>query len=95
MRAGNKRPRLEEGYMATEAKTLSALNKIAHAVSVKSVASADPAKLCEIYKRYRPLIVLALALIKRIPVYGVKIAAIIEFLMQIADKVCPAVARAR
>jgi len=77
--------------MATEAKMLAALDRASNTIGKKRVAQADPAKLCEYYKEIRPLITALLPLIKKIPVYGAKIAQIVEFLMLLADKVCPAI----
>ena len=44
---------------------------------------------CSTYRTYRSIIVAALTLIGKIPVYGSKIAAAIQFLITIADGVCP------
>src|SRR5688572_25683387 len=54
-----------------------------------SAAGMDPAQLCDQYRRIKPLLQTALKLVKAIPVYGPRIASAIQFLMQIADTVCP------
>ena len=71
--------------MATEAAMVNALNKAAASVGRPSLQRADHAALCDEYKKIRKWIVLALPLIKKIPVIGGKIAAVLQFLMMIAD----------
>ena len=44
---------------------------------------------CDTYRTYRPILMAALPLISKIPIYGSKIAAAIQFLVQIGDSVCP------
>ena len=79
--------------MATEEKMLAAL-KTASEKAIEARSKKDATDLCEYYKAVRPLIVIVLPLIEKIPVYGKKIADVIRFLMTIADKVCPAVLKA-
>ena len=45
-------------------------------------------ELCKTYNEYKGLIPMVLPIIKKIPIYGSKIAAVIETLMQIADFAC-------
>lgn len=54
-----------------------------------SAARVDPGQLCNQYRQLKPLLNTALKLVKAIPVYGPRIASAIQFLMQIADTVCP------
>jgi hypothetical protein len=75
--------------MATEAKMLAALERAAAGVTGAKLRRGDASSLCDQYKAIRKYIVLALPLIKKIPIIGAKIGAILEFLMKIADTVCP------
>jgi hypothetical protein len=75
--------------MATEAKMLAALDRAAAGVTGPKLRRGDASSLCDQYKKIKQYIVIALPLIKKIPVVGAKIAAILEFLMKIADTVCP------
>ncbi len=44
---------------------------------------------CDTFRTYRPILMATLPLISKIPLYGSKIAAAIQFLIQIGDSVCP------
>lgn len=59
--------------------------------SVKSAALAESGagELCKKYHEIRAWLLIAIKIVKKIPVYGAKIAAAIEFLMSLADAVCP------
>lgn len=51
----------------------------------------DAGKACEIYRSLRDEILLAIEFLKRLPFsWAKRLAAILEFLMSIADKLCPA-----
>jgi hypothetical protein len=60
--------------------------EIAKARKVKGI---DAAKLCEIYKKIRPLLVLLMPFLQKIPVWGPKLVSILQFLMKSADAICP------
>jgi hypothetical protein len=75
--------------MAAEKKMLDALDAAVAAVTGPKLRRADAAALCDEYKKIRKFIVLFLPLIGKIPVIGSKIVAILEFLMSIADTICP------
>ncbi len=45
--------------------------------------------LCDQYHKIRAALLILISIVKKIPVYGGKIAAALEFLMGIADAVCP------
>jgi len=45
--------------------------------------------LCKKYHSIRAALLIMIQIVKKIPVYGGKIAAALEFLMGIADAVCP------
>jgi len=68
--------------------TLDRIEAILEPPQVK--ATLSPADLCKQYKTIRPLLLVLLPWIAQIPVYGEKIAAVIKFLMGIADGLCPA-----
>jgi len=46
--------------------------------------------LCEQYHKIKGALLILIKIVKKIPLYGGKIAAALEFLMGIADAVCPA-----
>jgi len=71
------------------AKALAALDKIDKILAAAPSRSAAAPDLCATYAKIKPFLKTALTLVKLIPVYGAKIAAAIEFLMTIADKLCP------
>jgi hypothetical protein len=75
--------------MTNEAATMAALDKAAAIASRMDLSRADAATLCDNYKSMRKWIVVALPLIKKIPVTGDKLGAVIESLVQIADTACP------
>jgi len=52
-------------------------------------AALDLGDLCKKYHALRQSLEILLKFIKKIPVYGAKIAAVIEFLMGLADIACP------
>jgi hypothetical protein len=46
--------------------------------------------LCEPYRKIRPFLPILIEIVKKIPKVGETIAKVLELLMGIADKVCPA-----
>ncbi|GKS63239.1 hypothetical protein YTPLAS72_05430 [Nitrospira sp.] len=80
--------------MATEEKMLTAL-KSASDKAIEARSKKEATDLCEYYKALRPLLVIALPLIEKIPVYGKKIGDILRFLMTMADKCCSTMLKAR
>jgi uncharacterized protein (DUF1684 family) len=72
-----------------------ALDQIAATVGgAQAVAGADAlhfdlGDLCKKYQAIKASLEILLKFIKKIPVYGAKIAAAIEFLMSLADIACP------
>jgi hypothetical protein len=76
--------------MATEAAMLAALTKAATRVRRPALSRAEASDLCSEYKTIRKWIQLSLPLIRRIPVIGAEIATVLEFLMKLADTICPA-----
>jgi hypothetical protein len=79
----------EELHMATEKKMLAALDAAVAAVTGPKLRRADASALCDEYKKIKKWIAIFLPLIGKIPVIGPKIVAIVEFLMSIADTICP------
>lgn len=72
---------------------LSALDSIDTQLSASHAGIAgalDGSQLCEQYKRIRGLLEAIIPVIRRIPVWGDKLAAALTFLMHLADTVCPA-----
>jgi hypothetical protein len=75
-----------------------ALDRIETALSrrggVAATATAeefDAANACETYRSIRDEILLAIKYLKKLPFsWAKRVAAILEFLMSIADKLCPA-----
>ena len=56
----------------------------------KTIAGAeDVGDLCAKYQSIRAYLLILIKIVKKIPVYGAKIAAALEFLMSLADAVCP------
>jgi hypothetical protein len=77
--------------MVTDKKMLDALDKIEKTIgppTEKVAAIPSLPELCEKYHLIRPWVVILLQFIEQIPVYGKRIAAVIRFLMGIADTVC-------
>ena len=52
-------------------------------------AALDVGDLCKKYRALRASLVILVTIVKKIPIYGGKIAAAIEFLMSLADMACP------
>jgi hypothetical protein len=46
-------------------------------------------ELCDKYHKIRAFLLILIRIVKKIPVYGGTIAKVLEFLMGIADAVCP------
>lgn len=67
---------------------LSALDRIERELAAPS--SATGADLCATYKRVRSALESVIPVIRLIPVWGERLAAILRFLMTLADTVCPA-----
>jgi hypothetical protein len=77
--------------MVTDKKMLDALDKIEQTIgppTEKAVAIPSLPELCQKYHLIRPWLLILLSLIEQIPGYGKRIAAVIRFLMGIADNVC-------
>lgn len=53
------------------------------------VSEGGLGELCKKYHAIRAWLLIAINIVKKIPVYGAKIAAALEFLMGLADAVCP------
>jgi len=77
--------------MIPDKKMLDALDKIEKTIGPPEKAMPIPSlpEVCEKYHLIRPWILILLPFIEQIPVYGKRIAAVIRFLMGIADTVCP------
>ncbi len=57
----------------------------------KTMAAAEGVNdLCEKYHAIRSYLLILITIVKKIPVYGAKIATALEFLMSLADSACPA-----
>jgi len=58
--------------------------------TAKTSERLDAADLCDTYHKIKPILKLALPIIRKfVPVIGDRIADAIEFLMTIADGLCP------
>jgi hypothetical protein len=55
----------------------------------KAFVAEDMGGLCEKYQALKGSLEVLVKILKKIPVYGAKAAAALEFLMGIADTVCP------
>jgi hypothetical protein len=77
--------------MATEAAMLSALTKAATRVRRLTLSKSDATDICAEYKKIKKWIQFVLPMIRKIPVIGAEIATILEFLMKIADTICPTI----
>jgi hypothetical protein len=53
------------------------------------LAAADMGELCKKYQALRKPLEILIVFLKKIPGFGAKAAAALEFLMGIADAVCP------
>jgi hypothetical protein len=74
--------------MASDKEALEALDELEMELSAVEVAALSSSKLCEKYKKIKPLLQTSLLLIERIPIYGGKIGMAIRFLMSLADTRC-------
>ena len=54
-----------------------------------ATAAEGVGDLCDKYHTIRGPLLILIKIVKKIPVYGSKIAAALEFLMGLADAVCP------
>lgn len=57
--------------------------------SATSAEALSTTELCETYHSIRGALLIAVKILKKIPVIGEKAAAAVEFLMKLADAVCP------
>jgi hypothetical protein len=55
----------------------------------RSTEAPDATDLCDQYRSMRGALLILVKVLKKIPVVGPKAAAAIEFLMGLADAVCP------
>jgi len=55
----------------------------------KTVAAFDAGDLCKKYQSIRKDLLILITILKLIPKVGAKAAAALEFLMSLADKLCP------
>jgi hypothetical protein len=60
------------------------------AKATAAIASLDTSELCDKYHSIRAALLILIKILKKIPVVGPKAAAALEFLMSLADAVCPA-----
>ncbi|MBU0595512.1 hypothetical protein KJ567_02355 [Candidatus Bipolaricaulota bacterium] len=74
--------------MDTEKRGLAALDAIEARLAKRDRAFLDKDAMCKTYKDVRKYIVDAIDLLNKFPLIGKKITGIVEFLMEIADKVC-------
>ena len=58
------------------------------ATMMNAAGAGDIDRFCSDYRQIRPLLDTVLIMIRRIPIYGEKIANVIRFLMGIADRAC-------
>ena len=56
----------------------------------RALAALDPSDLCKKYQSLRKDLLVLIKVLKLIPKFGTKAAAALEFLMSLADKLCPA-----
>lgn len=56
---------------------------------MKAAAALDSSDLCQKYQSIRKDLLMLIKVLKLIPKFGAKAAAAIEFLMSLADKLCP------
>jgi len=56
----------------------------------KTVAALAPSDLCKKYQSIRKDLLILITILKLVPKIGAKAAAALEFLMSLADKLCPA-----
>ena len=57
--------------------------------TTRSVEAPDAADLCKQYHSIRGPLLILVKILKKIPGFGTKAAAALEFLMGLADTVCP------
>lgn len=70
-----------------------ALDRIEAALTgrdARALAALDPSDLCKKYQARRKDLLVLIKILKLIPKFGTKGAAALEFLMSLADKLCPA-----
>lgn len=78
---------LEFEIEQSDVNALAALAEIED-ISPKKLLKGSKDELCKKYNEYKGFIPVLLPIIKKIPLYGPKIATVIETLMQIADFAC-------
>ena len=69
-----------------------ALDRIESALTgpqTKTVAALDSIDVCKTYQSIRKDLLMLIKILKLIPKIGAKAAAALEFLMSLADKLCP------
>lgn len=69
---------------------LAALDIIDEELSKPAIQDLNGNGLCATYKKIRGSLEAVLPVVKVIPVYGPKLAVAIQFLITLADTVCPA-----
>ena len=85
----------KEKTMATDREILSAMEKLdkilsaptAKALTAPRAKALNVDAFCGVYRQIRPILIVVLPVIERIPIVG-KVAAAIRLLMKIADSVC-------
>lgn len=78
---------LEFEIEQSDVNALAALAEIED-ISAKKLLKDSKDELCKKYNEYKGFIPVLLPFIKKIPLYGSKIATVIETLVQIADFAC-------
>jgi len=78
---------LEFEIEQSDVNALAALAEIED-ISAKKLLKDSKDELCKKYNEYKGFIPVLLPFIKKIPLYGPKIATVIETLVQIADFAC-------
>jgi len=64
-------------------------NQLSAFRTTKTADGGDDADLCGTYRKVRPILKIAVPIIRKIPPIGGKIADAVEFLMTLADSFCP------
>jgi len=76
--------------MATNQDIIKAAEAIERGLNTKTAAAGiDPTELCKIYGQIKGPLGVLLPVIKLIPIYGAPVAAGLQLLMDIANKLCP------
>lgn len=79
-----------QNEVLNEGLALKSLDKAAELLTARKRGKAlSTTEFCKTYRKIEPLLPMVIGFVKLIPVYGAKIAVVLEFLSEAAGQLCP------